>query len=130
METVFTGLASKPLRRFSPVWPQNHSDGFCRFGIKTGGDSFYRFGIKTCCDSFLQFGLKTGGDGFSWFGLKTGGGFLGWASKPRWWRVSQFGSQNRQLWFGDLGLKITTTVLCFGPQNQAGFDLLVAPQNW
>jgi hypothetical protein len=77
METVFTGLASKPLRRFSPVWPQNHSDGFCWFGIKTGGDSFYRFGIKTCCDSFLQFGLKTGGDGFSWFGLKTGGGFLG-----------------------------------------------------
>jgi hypothetical protein len=32
-------------------------------------------------------------------------------------RVSQFGPQNRQLWFGDLGLKIITTVSWFGPQN-------------
>jgi hypothetical protein len=46
------------------VWPQNHSDGFCRFGLKTGGDSFWRFGLKTCCDSFHWFGLKTSGDGF------------------------------------------------------------------
>jgi hypothetical protein len=30
--------------------------------------------------------------------------------KPKWWRVSWFGPQNRQLWFGDLGLKITATV--------------------
>jgi hypothetical protein len=37
--------------------------------------------------------------------------------------------QNRQLWFGDLGLKITATVSWFGPQNQAGFGLSVAPQN-
>jgi hypothetical protein len=41
----------------------------------------------------------------------------------------QFGPQNRQLWFGDLGLKITATVSWFGPQNQAGFGLSVAPQN-
>jgi hypothetical protein len=38
-------------------------------------------------------------------------------------------SQNRQLWFGDLGLKITATVSWFGPQNQVGFGLSVAPQN-
>jgi hypothetical protein len=75
------------------VWPQNHSDGF------------------------LQFGLKTGGDGFSHFGLKTGGQFLGRASKSRWWRVSLFGPQNRQLWFGDLDLKITVTIFWFVPQN-------------
>jgi hypothetical protein len=31
--------------------------------------------------------------------------------------------------FGDLGLKITATVSWFGPQNQAGFGLSVAPQN-
>jgi hypothetical protein len=37
--------------------------------------------------------------------------------------------QNRQLWFGDLGLKITVTVSYFGPQNQADFGLSVAPQN-
>ncbi len=66
-----SGLASKPLRRFSPVWPQN------------GGNGFWRFGLKTCCDGFLQFNLKTGGDGFFQFGLKTGaGGFSDLASKP------------------------------------------------
>jgi hypothetical protein len=43
--------------------------------------------------------------------------------------VSWFGPQNRQLWFGDLGLKITTMVSWFGPQNQAGFGLSFAPQN-
>jgi hypothetical protein len=50
------------------------------------------------------------------------------ASKPVP-RVFQFGTQNRQLWFVDLGLKITTAVSWFGPQNQAGFGLSVAPQN-
>jgi hypothetical protein len=39
------------------------------------------------CDGFLRFGLKTDGDGFS-----------------------RFVPQNRQLCFGDLGLKITVTV--------------------
>jgi hypothetical protein len=29
------------------VWPQNHSDGFLQFGLKTGGDGFSRFGLKT-----------------------------------------------------------------------------------
>jgi hypothetical protein len=29
------------------VWPQNHSDGFLRFGFKTGGDVFFQFGLKT-----------------------------------------------------------------------------------
>jgi hypothetical protein len=47
------------------VWPQNHSDGFHRFGLKTGGDGFWRFGLKICCDGFLWFGLKTSDDGFS-----------------------------------------------------------------
>jgi hypothetical protein len=38
-----------------------------------------------------------------------------------------FGHQNRQLWFGDLGLKITATVSWFGPQNEVEFGLSVAP---
>jgi hypothetical protein len=65
-----SGLASKPLGRFSPVWPQN-----------------------------------------------------------RWRRVYRFGPQNWQLQFGDLGLKITMMISWFGPQNQLGFGLSVAPQN-
>jgi hypothetical protein len=43
--------------------------------------------------------------------------------------VSWFGLQNRQLWFGDLGLKITVTVSWFGPPNHVGFGLSVVPQN-
>jgi hypothetical protein len=50
------------------------------------------------------------------------------ASKPVA-RGSQFGPQNRQLWFGDLGLQITATVSWFGPQNLAGYGFSVAPQN-
>jgi hypothetical protein len=77
----------------------------------------------------LRLGLKIGTDGFSRFGLKTGGGFLGWASKSRWWRISRFSPQNWQLRLGDLGLKTTTTVSWFGPQNQADYGLSVVPQN-
>jgi hypothetical protein len=47
---------------------------------------------------------------------QAGGGF------PVW-------TLNRQLCFGDLVLKITTTVSWFGSQNQTGFGLSVAPQN-
>jgi hypothetical protein len=46
------------------VWPQNHSDGFRRFGL------------KTCCDGFHQFSLKTGGDGFFVLTSKPVVGFL------------------------------------------------------
>jgi hypothetical protein len=88
------------------VLPQNHWDGFLWFGLKTGGEGF------------LRFGLKTGGSGFSRFGLKIGGsGFF------------RFVPQNRQLTFGDFGLKITATISWFGSQNQVGFGLSVAPQN-
>jgi hypothetical protein len=44
-------------------------------------------------------------------------------------RVSQFGPQNRQIWFGDLDIKITMTVSWFESQNKARFGLSVVPQN-
>jgi hypothetical protein len=67
-------------------------------------------------------------------------GFFGLASKPvatvSWLSFKtkvvkgfRFGLQNRQLRFGDLGIKIITTVFWFVPQNQAGLGLSVAPQN-
>jgi hypothetical protein len=52
----------------------------------------------------------------------------GLVSKPAV-TVSRFGPQNWQLRFGDLGLKITMMVSWFGPQNQVGDGLSVAPQN-
>jgi hypothetical protein len=42
LETKVSGL--------SMVWPQNHWDGFSRFGLKTGGGGFFDLGRKT--DSF------------------------------------------------------------------------------
>jgi hypothetical protein len=42
-------------------------------------------------------------------------------------RVSRFVLQNRQLQFGDLGIKITATIFWFEPQNQADFGLSVTP---
>jgi hypothetical protein len=90
------------------VWPQNHSDSFCRFGLKTGGDGFYQFGLKTCYDGFSSLASKLvatvspglasnpavdflvepqnqGGGGFFDLCLKTGSSSLViWASKsPR-----------------------------------------------
>jgi hypothetical protein len=57
----------------SVVWPQNHWDGFLRFGLKTDGDDFSRFDLKTGSGGFIGLGLKT-----SSYGL------LIWASKsPR-----------------------------------------------
>jgi hypothetical protein len=44
-------------------------------------------------------------------------------------RFSPIWPQNRQLWFGELDLKITVMVSWFGPQNQAGFGLSVVSQN-
>jgi hypothetical protein len=52
----------------------------------------------------------------------------GLASKPLR-QVSWFGPQNRQLWFGDLGRKITATFSWLEAQNQAGYSLSIAPQN-
>jgi hypothetical protein len=52
----------------------------------------------------------------------------GLASKPLE-RFSPVCPQNRWLGFGDFGLKINATVSWCEPQNQAGFGLLVAPQN-
>jgi hypothetical protein len=63
-------------------------------------------GLKTKVDGLLVVWHQNHLDSFSWFGLKTSGrGFL------------------------SLGLKITVTVSWFVPQNQAGYDLSVVPQN-
>jgi hypothetical protein len=80
------------------VWSQNHWNGFLRFGLKIGGDGFFWFDLR-------------------WF-------FSGLTSKSVTMispelasksvaRVSQFETQNWQLRFGDLGLKITILLSLF-----------------
>jgi hypothetical protein len=85
------------------VWHQNHRDNFLWFGVKTDGDGFFGLALKS---------VATVSPGLT--------------AKPVA-QISSFGPQNRQLRFGDLGLKIGATIFWFEPQNQAGFTLSVAP---
>jgi hypothetical protein len=62
--------------------------------------------VETRSVGFLVEPQNQGGGGFPSLGLKTG-------------------SSGLVIW----GLKITAMVSWFGPQNQVGFDLSVAPQN-
>jgi hypothetical protein len=55
--------------------------------------------LQNYWDGSLRFGLKTDGDGF----------LLIW-TQNRWLRVFRFRSQNRQLRFDHLGLKITVMI--------------------
>jgi hypothetical protein len=103
-----SGLVSKPLGRFLiglglktdgdslwVVWPQNHSDGFSQFGLKTGGDGFSSVWASkpmvTVCE---------------WFGLKitrTISGGL--ASKPAAMVSSGLASKPAVTVFSGLALK-------------------------
>jgi hypothetical protein len=84
-----SGLASKPLRRFSLIWPQNRWRRFLRFGLKTGSDGF------------LIEPQNQGGGGFSGLGLKTNSyGLMIWALK----------SSRR---FLSLDLKTKQTLVCW-----------------
>jgi hypothetical protein len=87
------------------------------------------FGLKAKVHSLSMVWPQTNGSGFLVWPQNQGRRFVSClASKPLG-RVSWFGPQNWQLRFGDLELKITTTVSLFRPQNQAGYGLSVAPQN-
>jgi hypothetical protein len=72
---------------------------------------------------------ETRSTGFLVWPQNQGRHFLPFWPQNRWLQVSQLVTQNHQLQFGDLGLKITAMASWFGPQNQAGNGLLVAPQN-
>jgi hypothetical protein len=75
------------------------------------------FGLKTTMTVFSSLASKLVVTVFSALASKLVG------------QVSQFGPQNWQMQFGDLGIKITAMVSWFGAQNQAGFSLSVVQQN-
>jgi hypothetical protein len=88
------------------VWPQNQSDGFHRFGLKTSGDSF-----SSVWASKLMAMV------YEWFGLKTTRTvFAGLASKP----VATI--------FSSLTSKLVVTV-SLGLASKLVVGFLVEPQN-
>jgi hypothetical protein len=110
------------------AWPQNHSDGFYWFGIKTGGNGFYWFGFKTCCDGFTGLTSKPVATVSSGLTSKPMVDFLVEPQNQVAGGFPGLGLKTGSYVFADLGLKITATVFWFGPQNQACFGLSVAPQ--
>jgi hypothetical protein len=112
-----SGLASKPLERFSPIWTQNRWRWFLAVWPQNLLRRFSPVWPQNWWGQFLPVWPQNRWL-VSWLRLKT-----------KVVEGSRFGPQNWQLWFGDSGLKITATVSLFGPQNQAGFGLSVAPQN-
>jgi hypothetical protein len=53
-----SGLASKPLKQFSPVWPQNRWLGFSGLDLKTDSSGLVIWASKSL-RRFLGLGLKT-----------------------------------------------------------------------
>jgi hypothetical protein len=122
------------------VWPQNHWDGFssvwaskpmalvCEwFDVKTTRTVFVGLASKPVVTVYVGLASKpamTISSGLASKSATTVSGGLAskpdvmvsdsFASKPAM-TVSQFGPHNRQLWFVDLGLKITAMVSWFGP---------------
>jgi hypothetical protein len=85
-ETRSPGFLVEPQTKvygLSVVWPQNHWNGFSRFGLKTGGDSFSQFGLKTGGYGFLSLGLKTGNYGLEIWASKSPRRFLGLGLKTK-----------------------------------------------
>jgi hypothetical protein len=99
------------------------------FSIKTTGTVCQWFVLKTTETVFYGLASKLVATVFFGLTLKLVATVSpGLASKPVA-RVFRFGPQNRQLWFGNLGLKINAMNSWFVLQNQADFSLLVAHQN-
>jgi hypothetical protein len=102
-----SGLSSKPLWCFLGLDPKTKVDSL-------SSKPLWRF-LGSSITQFLGLGLKTKVNSLSVVWTQNHyDDFLVWASKPR--LTGQF---------GDLGLKITTTVCWFEPQNQVGWCLSV-----
>jgi hypothetical protein len=77
-----SGLTSKPLGHFSPVWPQNRWRRFSPVCPQNWRRRFLRFDLKTSGGGFLVKPQNQGGGGFIGLSLKTGSyNLVIWTSK-------------------------------------------------
>jgi hypothetical protein len=97
----------------SVVWPQNHSDGFCRFDFSSGWAS------KPLVTVYEWFGLKT-----------TRTVFAGLASKPMVTVSHGLASKSAATVSSGLASKPIAMVFMVWPQNQWRRFSPVWPQNW
>jgi hypothetical protein len=81
------------------VWPQNHSDGFLRFVLKTGGDGFWQFGLKPAATVSNSLASKP-----------VAKVFAGLASKPVATVSSGLASKPAATVFASLASKLVVTV--------------------
>jgi hypothetical protein len=129
-QTVFTGLNSKPVVTVSGSFASKPtvtvSGGLTSKSVATVFSCLASRPVATFFSGLASKLVATVSPGLA---SKPAVGFLLEPQNQGDGGFSQFGSQNRQLQFDDLGLKITATVSWFGPQNQVGFDLSVTPQN-
>jgi hypothetical protein len=93
------GLASKPLRRFSPIWPQNQWLGFFCWGLKTVSSGLLIWALKSP-RRFLGLGLKTKQTLVCWLRHKTDGGRMAWDTHRE--LAACFTWKQVALWFSSL----------------------------
>jgi hypothetical protein len=79
-----SGLASKPLRQFSPVWPQNWWRRFLPVWPQNRWSSFVVEPQNQGGGGFLGLGLKTGSSGLVIWAPKSPRWFLGLGLKTKW----------------------------------------------
>jgi hypothetical protein len=102
--------------------PGADNRGWSNTGQQLGGRTIERLGDAVCG---LHYEMRS--EGFLVWPQNQGRWFVSDLASKQLGQISRFGPQNRQLRFGDSGLKITVMVYWFGPQNQAGHGLSVAP---
>jgi hypothetical protein len=124
------------------VWHRNHSNGFCQFGVKTGGDGFWQFVLKICCDGFSSdWASKPMATVCEWFALKTAWMVFtglaskqmamisgGLSSKPAATVFSGLASKPMATAFSSLASKLVAMVSP-GLDSKPAVGFLVEPQN-
>jgi hypothetical protein len=79
-----SGLASKPLRRFSPIWPQNWWRQFLPVWPQNWWSGFLVEPQNQGCGGFPGLGLKTGSYGLVIWASKSTRQFLHLRLKTKW----------------------------------------------
>jgi hypothetical protein len=128
IRTVFTGLASKPVATVSSGLASNSAATVSSsLALKPAVTVFSGLASKLVATVFSSLASKLVVTVSPGLASKPVVGFLVEPQNHGGGGFPGLGLKTDSSWFGDLDIKITATVSWFGPQNQVGFGLLVAP---